>query len=117
MAYSVVDLIPGVFLLAFGHFGQGSFPFLFGPLPGPLRGFLAPFVAGIGVLICVRAIAGIIAGWGLMAHQSWARMLALVLGCLSLIHFPLGTALGIYTLWVLVSQDACSQYRQLASKA
>jgi hypothetical protein len=60
------------------------------------------------------AIAGGIAGWGLMAHAPWARMLAIVLGCISLIHFPFGTALGIYTLWVLVPGDADAEYRSLA---
>jgi hypothetical protein len=41
-------------------------------------------------------------------------MLAIVLGCISLIHFPLGTALGIYTLWVLVPEGADNEYKALA---
>jgi urea transporter len=76
---------------------------------------LAPFLGGIGVLIAGVSIAGLIAGIGLMAHSPWARMLAIVVGCINLIHFPLGTALGIYTLWVLVPQGADVDYRSLAS--
>ena len=117
MACSALRLVPGVFLIAFGQFGRRSCPLLMGPIPGPMREFIAPFMAGIGVLICVGAIAGIIAGWGLMAHQSWARMLAIVLGCLGLIHIPLGTALGIYTLWVLIPQNADCEYQRLAGTA
>jgi hypothetical protein len=41
-------------------------------------------------------------------------MLAIVLGCISLIHFPLGTALGIYTLWVLIPEHAEAEYQRLA---
>jgi hypothetical protein len=41
-------------------------------------------------------------------------MLAIIVGCLKLIDFPLGTALGIYTLWVLVPQGADEEYQRLA---
>jgi len=94
--------------------GHMRFPFMLMPIPGPLRLFLAPFVTGIGTLISGFAIAGLIAGWGLMSRSPWARMLAIVLACISLIHFPFGTALGIYTLWVLVPGTADSDYRSLS---
>jgi hypothetical protein len=42
-------------------------------------------------------------------------MLSIVLGCVSLItDIPLGTALGIYTLWVLLPAESEQEYRQLA---
>jgi hypothetical protein len=108
---SVLRLIPGVAMTVLGHM---RFPFMLMPIPSHMRLFLAPFLGGIGLLISGFAIAGLIAGGGLMAHSPWARMLAIVLGCISLIHFPLGTALGIYTLWVLVPQGADAEYRSLA---
>jgi hypothetical protein len=104
-------LIPGVAMMALGHM---RFPFMLMPIPAPMRLFLAPFLGSIGLLISGFAIAGVIAGWGLMARYPWARMLAIILGCISLIHFPLGTALGIYTLWVLVPEDAGAEYQSLA---
>jgi hypothetical protein len=104
-------LIPGVAMMALGHI---RFPFMLMPIPGPVRLFLAPFLGAIGLLISGFAIAGAIAGWGLMARCPWARMLAIVLGCISLLHFPFGTALGIYTLWVLVPGDADVEYQSLA---
>jgi hypothetical protein len=108
--FSALRMIPGLALMVFGHM---RFPFMLVPMPTPMRLFLAPFLGGIGLLISAFAIAGVIAGWGLMAHCPWARMLAIVLGCISLIHFPLGTALGIYTLWVLVPEGADTEYRSL----
>ena len=110
--YSGLRVIPGLALIGIGHM---HFPFMMAPIPTPMRLFLAPFLGGIGVLISGFAIAGLIAGIGLMAHSPWARMLAIVVGCITLIHFPLGTALGIYTLWVLVPQGADTDYRSLAS--
>jgi hypothetical protein len=111
IALSVLRLIPGLALMALG---QMPFPFMLMPIPEHVRLFLAPFLGAIGLLISGFAIAGVIAGWGLLAHSPWARMLAIVLGCISLIHFPLGTALGIYTLWVLIPEHADAEYQRLA---
>jgi hypothetical protein len=111
MGLSALRLIPGVALMAFGHM---RFPFMLMPIPAPMRLFLAPFLGMIGLLISGYAIAGVIAGWGLLVHAPWARLLAIVLGCISLIHFPFGTALGIYTLWVLIPEHAEAEYQGLA---
>ncbi len=58
------------------------------------------------VLITVLAIPGIIAGIGLLKMKSWARIVAIIVGCLNLLHFPFGTALGVYTLWVLLNDES-----------
>jgi hypothetical protein len=62
-----------------------------------------------------KGCAGFIAGWGLLQHEGWARILALVLGFVSLFtNIPFGTALGIYTMWVLLSSDSEREYEALA---
>jgi hypothetical protein len=67
-------------------------------------------LGSIGTIICVimtvLAIPGIIAGIGLLRMKSWGRILAIVVGCLDLLHIPFGTALGIYTLWVLLNDES-----------
>jgi hypothetical protein len=60
----------------------------------------------VAIFFAVLAIPGIIAGIGLLKFQSWARILAIIIGCLELFHFPLGTALGVYTLWVLLNDES-----------
>jgi len=59
----------------------------------------------IGGFLAVLAVPGIIGGCGLLAGNQWARVLVIVLGALHLVNFPLGTALGIYTLWALLRTD------------
>ena len=59
----------------------------------------------IGSFLAVLALPGIIGGWGLLAQKQWARVLVIVLGILHLVNFPFGTALGVYTLWVLLSKE------------
>lgn len=82
----------------------------YGNFPGPFLGLIG-FISGIWAL---TGLAGLVAGWGLLDRQPWARMLAIVLGCIALIHLPFGTALGIYTLWVLLPPQSEEDYRRIA---
>ena len=71
----------------------------------------------VGIFLLGSAVLSVLAGWGLLERQPWARTLAIVLGCLSLIKVPFGTALGIYTMWVLLPAASEEEYRQLARVA
>jgi len=106
---SALRMIPSLGMLFFGRMG-----FLF--MPWHARAFVLPIIGGIGAFMAVAAAAGIAAGWGLLDRRPWARTLALVLGCLALIDFPFGTALGIYTLWVLFSAGADVEYERLSNR-
>lgn len=59
----------------------------------------------VAAFIGVLSVPGIIAGVGLLQRWSWARVLAIVLGFLNLPNFPIGTAIGIYTIWVLLQEE------------
>ena len=58
---------------------------------------------GIAVpwFIMVLSLPGIVGGIGLLKYQGWARILVLILSFLDLLNFPIGTAVGIYAIWVL----------------
>jgi hypothetical protein len=71
----------------------------------------------IGVLLLLCAVIGGIAGIGLLTRQPWARMLAIVFGSLNLFDLPFGTAIGIYTLWVLLPAESEQEYRTSAHAA
>ena len=63
-------------------------------------------VGSVGALFyTVLAVPGLVAGFGLLKRKSWARVLTLVVGFFNLLSFPLGTAVGIYSFWVLLQTD------------
>ena len=75
----------------------------------PDASLAVPVVGLIGgilvVVILTLSVPGIIAGLGLLKRRPWARILTIVLSVLHLINIPFGTLLGIYGLWVLLSQN------------
>ena len=108
LAISALRLIPGLFLMVFA--GVRLFP------PEVPR-FVRALLSGIGMVFLIFAGIGIAAGCGLLARQPWARMLAIVFGAISLIDIPFGTAIGVYTLWVLLPAEHEEEYRALSHAA
>ncbi len=49
---------------------------------------------------------GLITGIGLFMKKSWSRITGLIISCISLFSIPIGTAFGIYGLWILFNDDA-----------
>jgi hypothetical protein len=65
----------------------------------------------------LKGVVAIIAGWGLLERNSWARPMAIVASFLSLLSIPFGTALGIYCLWVLMPDSSGQEYDQISQAA
>ncbi|HOX84168.1 MAG TPA: hypothetical protein PLJ60_21335 [Chryseolinea sp.] len=51
-------------------------------------------------VIILFSIPTLIAGIGLLTRQTWSTLFALIMGCLKLFNFPIGTAIGIYAIWI-----------------
>jgi hypothetical protein len=70
----------------------------------------APLIAAIGIgvsiFLLLLAAPSIVGGWGLLKFKPWSRVLMIIVSLFHLLHVPLGTALGVYGLWVLFSDDA-----------
>ncbi len=107
-AISAFRMLPGIFLLTM--FGSDN-----RFLPADVPGFVNGILQTVGYLLIIVAAAGLIAGWGLLERQPWGRTLAIVLGAFSLIDLPVGTALGIYTLWVLLPAQSEEEFRQISN--
>ena len=65
----------------------------------------------IMVVIVILSIPGIIAGIVLLKRKEWARILTLILSVLDLINFPIGTAVGAYSIWALVQPEVVEQFK------
>ncbi len=65
----------------------------------------------VGGLLWLLSVPKIIAGVGLLKRMEWARILTLILSFLALFNIPLGTALGIYSLAILLRDDTTQLFQ------
>ena len=63
------------------------------------------------ILLLILSVPGIVGGIGLLQRREWARILVLILAVLNLFSVPLGTALGIYSFWVLLHHDTTPLFK------
>ncbi|MGA9351114.1 MAG: hypothetical protein WBW48_20235 [Anaerolineae bacterium] len=78
----------------------------------PILTFIAVISAGF---LAVISVPDIIGGIGLLRRQSWARILVLILSVIKLINFPLGTIVGIYSIWVLMQNEVAQLFARGSS--
>jgi len=64
----------------------------------------------IAVFIFVMGLVALLAGIGLRKWRPWARILTIILAILNLLHFPIGTAIGVYSLVVLFNADVVAAF-------
>lgn len=115
-------LVNGVLrlLLVLWLYGAGRvYPF---PHFGPMRMWMFPFWQSaawdsILLILGLFGVAHLFLAWGLYERHPWARYLGLVLGFFALVRVPFGTALGIYTIWVLLPESSSREYERLAHAA
>ena len=72
---------------------------------------LLPF---IGTVTVVGVTVAVFVGFSLLNRKPWGRTLGIIAGILSLFTFPVGTALGIYSLWVLAPTQSGFEYDSIA---
>ncbi len=109
--YSGLHVIGGIVLLFIARF---VFAGIIGMTEPRAPMFVQPLLMFIGLCIIGFSAIGLVGGIGLLSCAPWARTLSLIAGFLELLNVPLGTALGIYTIWVLLSAGSEEEYRRMS---
>ncbi|HEY0591275.1 MAG TPA: hypothetical protein VGF40_05880 [Thermoanaerobaculia bacterium] len=108
---AVLYIICGAILLLIGG---GLFMIIAGAgaISGDLEAAAITGIVGValGGFFLVLSVPSIIAGVGLLGMRPWARILTLILGAFQILNFPFGTALGIYTFWVLLNDQTVAAF-------
>jgi hypothetical protein len=68
--------------------------------------FAVMYVTAVSWMLLLLAVPAIVSGFGLRKYNEWARVIALVVALACVIIFPLGTILGAYGVWVLLSPES-----------
>jgi hypothetical protein len=115
LVFSGIEILGGIFMLTIANTILLFVPQT-GNAPPPIPiGVMRVFFSAIAFFILIKALVGLFAGWGLLQRQSWARVLTIILSFFAVLGFPLGTTLGVFSLWVLLPAHSEREYAQLAA--
>ena len=68
-------------------------------------GIIAAAFTTLALMAMAWGAAHVIVGLPLRRYTPWSRLIALMLGSVDLLLLPYGTALGVYALWALLTED------------
>ena len=102
IVWGLLTVLVGVSTLALG---VGAFSLISSRTGHVAAGLTAAVFTTLALIAILWGAAHIVVGVPLRRRLAWARLIALMLGSVDVLLLPYGTALGIYTLWVLLSED------------
>jgi len=82
------------------------------PWPRPPAWNLTFIGSAAWMIVIVRVLLSLAAGWGLSHRTDWARPVAIGAGAFALLQFPIGAVLGVYTLLVLLVRRGRALHHQ-----
>jgi hypothetical protein len=94
IAYGVINLLGGIALLATLNVVN-----LFVDEPEVIQ-VVAVFSRLLGGILVATSIPAIVTGIGSLQEKKWSKNLGLVVGIIYLLFIPIGTVIGIYTIWL-----------------
>jgi hypothetical protein len=124
IVYRSITLLGGFFLffLAAGFWQVFDYLVRIGAIvpheiPMEILNIVPIILCFIACMVTVVSILGIIAGVGVLKRREWGRILLLVVSFFNLIRIPFGTAVGVYTLWVLLNSDVIKLFTKTEAPA
>ena len=105
----VAVVVGGMFLHSMMQSG------MFGGMPPVAFHMMRAFGPVFVMMTIAMSSAAILTGYALLTRKPWGRVLAIVFGIFALLKIPFGTALGIYTLWVLAPQASGAEWDAISA--
>ncbi|MCK5573552.1 MAG: hypothetical protein KAJ12_12365 [Bacteroidetes bacterium] len=59
----------------------------------------------VAFLLAIFSLPGIIGGIGVLKRKEWGRIVVLVISFFNLLSIPLGTILGAYSIWAMMTSE------------
>ena len=77
----------------------------------PVAEQILTFFGGtLSLLILFFSCLGIIGGIGLFSYRPWARILVMIVSAINCLNIPVGTAKGVYSIWVLMQKETIEMF-------
>lgn len=104
----------GLLIALFAYFGL-DFARSFIPqdeIPAAVMKFVSLLFTVVPIIIGFSALFGLIGGIGLLSQQGWARYIIIIVAALGMLNIPIGTLVGVYSLWVLLQEETIKLFER-----
>jgi hypothetical protein len=113
IVFGVLGLLAGLAALVFFGGLAGIISFTDADPDARVGSLIMGGIGGLAFLVCLLlSLPALIAGAGLLKFRPWARVLTIILSVINILNVPIGTALGVYGLWVLFSQEGAALFAE-----
>ena len=72
---------------------------------------LGALAIGLPLLIGFFSTLGLVGGIGLLSYKNWSRILVMIIAAMGCIMIPIGTLIGVYSIWVLMQDDTIKLFK------
>ena len=66
--------------------------------------------SSLAIIILFISVLGIIGGIGLFSYKPWSRILVMIVSAINCLNVPVGTAKGVYSIWVLMQPETIDMF-------
>jgi hypothetical protein len=110
IGFSCLWLILAVVLYFIFNFARGQV----GDDPTALKvlGFMS---ISLPLFIGLLSLLGLVAGIAVLSYKGWGRIITIIVSALGCFNIPIGTLVGVYSIWVLMQDDTVKLFEQKVS--
>ena len=77
-------------------------------VPQMVLGFLS---ISLPLLIGFMSTLGLVGGIALLSYKNWARILVMIVAAMGCLAIPIGTLIGVYSIWALMQDDTIKLFK------
>ena len=96
------------FISRYSHHGMDE-------IPPEVLDIVPIILTVIGILLLIFSVIGIIGAIGVIKRKEWGRITLLVISFFNLIRIPLGTVLGVYSIWALLNDETIRMFNPIVN--
>jgi hypothetical protein len=81
-------------------------------IPTFVVNFISYLFLVLPIVIGILSLTGLVGGIALLSYKPWSRILVIIVAALSCLNIPIGTLIGVYTIWVLMQDDTIKLFKK-----
>jgi hypothetical protein len=74
--------------------------------------FLTYLFSILPVVMGLLSILGLVGSIALLSYKPWGRIMVIIVAALGCLNIPLGTLIGVYTIWVLMQDETLKLFEK-----